>query len=802
MESPLSEISARNDTSDNLNLLVDVTTTTASNNPLERELLVLSPDALQELSEAVLQGDASEVRMRSSSVYSEHLPSSGYDGTPLTLQKTRFQLLPDEEIERIQQVLPYGVQTLAGYLLVDQTQVLVKAPTYSRLELEEYSAFLRDELGYTKTALIKVEDSTHVEQMLRRAELRGSRQDDSLGIIVRAILPDSLAIARVSLKRDDEHNPQQIDITYRRPGLHRSLERSYEQEIEWELGISTRLNLQPDDWIRERLIESQPPNVKIESVRCSREGQREENLIIAHAIIFCAEKALREITPWIKTTEHMLGIRVDPILKPVSDAYFEFVTRVGNPDTGQLERPELLPELLGEAPESHFSAVSIHVNSSKRNRLDLTHQQTIVVDPRNSLDRDDGFSVMRVPGGIQLQVHITDVPALIRLGSEQLDMGLRKAFSVYGASSIDPLHHRRLALEVGSLKQDRVRFTWTFAFTVRDGALSADIPRRSLVRVSNATSYDELYDALISKDHLLAEQAQLLNEFHDQAKAQLEESSTRSRFHGSGDWSHSLIAKNNVLVNEMVANLMYHEFPSVPWLYRAFQPPSPFDEAKAESLLRECGMGFLADRPGREHRQRALRFAELTQGAESFSPEIARVIGEAFYTTTPTPHVFFSGFYSHFSSPLRRGSDVVLGYQLSHALTGTAPFQDGFIDHYANYLSYQSLLENQRHREHLTKEELSRHEQLLGKSFMGFLTHVSKDCAIVDVPGVGRGIIQRQEGTIEMDRSRQQVTDVQQRKTFARGDQVGIYYETVNLWRFKPILRFPSPTPEADDISA
>lgn len=802
MESPLSEASSSREQRDGTILSADVTTRAGSNNPLEKEVFIVSPEALQELSEATLQGAVSEEGMEGAKSYLKGASPLRSDSTPLTFQKNRFQLLPDEEIERIQELLPSDVQALAGYLLVDQTQVLVGAPSYSQHELEEYSAFLREELGHSKTALIRVEDTTQLEQMLRRAELRGSRRDDSLGIVVRAILPDSLGIARVSLKRDEEYNPKQIHITYRRPGLNRSLERSYEQEVEWELGLSARLNLQPEEWLRDQLLESQPPNVKIESVRFSREGQREDNLVIAHTIIFSPEKALRDIKPWIKKTEHALGIRIDPILKPVSDSYFDFVTQVGNPETGQLERPELLPELLGEAPESDFSAVSIHVNTSKRSRLDLTHQQTIVVDPQNSLDRDDGFSVMRVPGGIQLQVHITDVPALIRLGSEQLDIGLRKAFSVYGASSIDPLHPRRLALEVGSLKQDRVRFTWTFGFTVRDGVLSADMPRRSLVRVSNAISYDELYDALIKKEHPIAEQAQLLNEFHDQVKAQLEESSTRRRFHGSGDWSHSLIAKNNVLVNEMVANLMYHEFPSVPWLYRAFQPPSPFDEAKAESLLRECGMGFLADRPGREPRQRALRFAELTQGAENFSPEIARVIGEAFYTTTPTPHVFFSGFYSHFSSPLRRGSDVVLGYQLSHALTGTAPFQEGFIDQYANYLSYQSLLENQRHRELLTKEELSRHEQLLGKSFVGSLSHVSKDCAIVNVPGVGRGIIQRQEGLIEMDRTRQRVTDLLQRKTFERGDSLGICYETVNLWRFKPILRFPSAPSEISDASA
>lgn len=799
MESPLSETSSRTEFQGNSETPHHVTTPTRRNNPPKNECVVLSPGDIQKLSETTLRGDTSEQCLQEATLFKA---SSQFDATTLTFPKNRFHLLPDEELERIQEVLPSGVQALAGYLLVDQTQVLVKASNYSRQELEDYSGFLREELGYTKTALIKVEDTNQIEQMLRRAELRGARRDDSLGIVVRSILPDSLAIGRVSLKFDEEHNQEHIHITYRRPGFPRALERSYEQEVEWELGIPARLHLQPEEWLREQLLTSQPPNSKIESVRFSRGGQREDNLVIAHTIIFSPEKALRTIKPWIHQTERELGIRIDPILKPVSDAYFEFVNKVGNPETGRLERPELLPELLGEAPETDFSAVSVRVNSSKRNRLDLTHQQTIVVDPRDSLDRDDGFSVMRVPGGIQLQVHITDVPALIRLGSEQLDMGLRKAFSVYGASSVDPLHPRRLALEVGSLKQDRVRFTWTFAFTIRDGSLCADLPRRSLVRVSNATSYDDLYDALIRKDHPLAEQAQLLNEFHDQAKAQLEESSMGRRFHGAGDWSHSLIAKNNVLVNEMVANLMYHEYPSTPWLYRAFQPPSLHDEARAEALLRECGMGFLADRPGREHRQRALRFAELTQGPESFSPEIARVIGEAFYTITPTPHVFFNGFYSHFSSPLRRGSDVVLGYQLSHALTGTAPFEDGFVHEYANYLSYQSLLENQRHRELLTKEELTRHEHLLGKSFVGSLAHVSKDCAIVDVPDIGRGIIQRQEGLIEMDRNRQRVTDIQQQKIYERGDRVGIYYETVNLWRFRPILRFPSASPENHDVSA
>jgi len=763
---------------------------------LREETLFLSPQILQGMAEehsrpAHLKDEAKDIELPPTSDW-----SVGPETATITFKKHRFQILNQDEIERIQRPLPMGVEVQAAFHLVDQTRILVYAPDYSQQELDGFSAFLREELGFHNSALIGVKDATEAQHIMRRAELRGSRRDDSLGVVVRAILPDALAISRVSLKHEENHSTPHIQIIYRRPGIDSSIEQSYAREVEWELGIPARLHLQPEEWLREQLDYAQHPLMRIESVRFSRDPQVGRNKVIAHTIIFAPERALPEIRPWIQATGQSLGIRIDPILKPVSDAYFDFVTRVGNRSTGRLERPDLLGKLLDQDSEADFSPVTVNIHSSKQSRLDLSHQQTLVVDPRQSLDRDDGFSIMRVPGGIQLQVHITDVPALIRLGGEQFDIGLRKAFTVYGQKSIDPLHPRRLALEVGSLKQDRVRFTWTFPFTVRNGQLTADAPRRSLIRVSHAISYDDLYDALIKPEHSLAEPAHLLSEFHDHVQLRTEEPLLGKRAVGTGDWSHSLIAKNNVLVNEMVANLMFHEYPSIPWLYRAFQPPSEKDERYADRVLKDSGMGFIAEQLGREHRQRALRFAELTRGAEDFSPQIARVIGEAFYTTTPTPHAFFNGFYSHFSSPLRRGSDVVLGYQLSHALLGTPALDRDFVASYANYLSYQNLLESQRHRELLTKEELSRHEQLLGKTFFGSLRHVTKDCAVIDVPEVGRGIIPREDGTIEMSRAKQEVYDVRRRRTISRGDEVGICYETVNLWRFRPVL---SLRPESKD---
>ncbi|MCB0330872.1 MAG: RNB domain-containing ribonuclease [Bdellovibrionales bacterium] len=712
----------------------------------------------------------------------------------------KIAALDSRLLDEIQEHLSLGIFVHSGVQDSRRLRLLVEAPGWTHQELQQEAVRIREELELPSLNFVTDE----LQERNRNYYTLGTQvgfKPENVGVLVRAILPEALAVSRISVLSDKDGDPSSVDICYRRPGVSPEIEAIYAEEVETVTGLPAHFRLHPDEWVRDKIRELTPKAIRIDSIALSFEGKRADNRMVAHPTVHVSDSALPHLKPWIRELENLVGVRIEPIVKPVSDEYFEFVRQVGDVKTGALKRRDRLPELVGEFAVTTFEPVNVSHKPSRGRRIDLTGQKTYVVDPPGAHDRDDGFSILTVPGGLELQIHIADVPALVRLGSEQLTRGLKKAFTVYGKNSIDPLHDRRLALEVGSLKQDRVRFAWTVPFSLKNGEVSAGEPFRSLIRVTHAFDYEELYDSLLDKSHPLHDAMKRLADFHEYTANIFEEGASFEGRAAAGHYSHALIAKNNILFNRMLANYMASEHSEVPFMYRAFQPPSEADRSVAQSLLEEQGLGFITEAEGRERYQRALRFLKLTAGDQNFSPEIARVIGEAYYTLEPSRHAFFDGFYCHGSSPLRRGSDIAIGYQLAHVRAGTAPLSEEFMRTLANYFSRQSLLESQRHLELRTKEELSRHENLLGQTMQGALVHVGKSSAIVDVPGVGRGIIQREDGTVEMDRSSERVFDVRTRQSFRKGDVIAITYDSINLWRFKRLWTISGDSHVGDSVA-
>jgi hypothetical protein len=57
-------------------------------------------------------------------------------------------------------------------------------------------------------------------------------------------------------------------------------------------------------------------------------------------------------------------------------------------------------------------------------------------------------------------------------------------------------------------------------------------------------------------------------------------------------------------------------------------------------------------------------------------------------------------------------------------------------------------------------ESLDNIDDFFGLGFQGKLIHVSKGSAVIEVPHVGRGLVQREDGVVEMDRSTQRMVDL------------------------------------------
>ncbi|MCE9638220.1 MAG: RNB domain-containing ribonuclease [Planctomycetes bacterium] len=131
-------------------------------------------------------------------------------------------------------------------------------------------------------------------------------------------------------------------------------------------------------------------------------------------------------------------------------------------------------------------------------REDFTDLHTVAVDDEETTEVDDAISVRRVPGGVEILIHIADTAAVVPVGSP-LDLVLRaRATSLYvpdGAVTMLPgvLVEDRVSLDAGV-----VRAAVTGVFVVApDGAVVSSRFVRSLVRVTNRLTYDATRDSSV-----------------------------------------------------------------------------------------------------------------------------------------------------------------------------------------------------------------------------------------------------------------------------------------------------------------
>jgi ribonuclease R len=319
-------------------------------------------------------------------------------------------------------------------------------------------------------------------------------------------------------------------------------------------------------------------------------------------------------------------------------------------------------------------------------RVDLRDRFILTIDPDDARDFDDAIEVEATPDGWRVGIHIADVAHYV-LPKSKLDReAVSRGNSVYLADRVIPMLPEALSNGLCSLRPNEDHLTFSvFATVNRKGKLHSVRFAKTLIRSAARLTYKEALarlerppvDEVGRKLHVAWQLASELRARRFAAGSlDLDFPEVKVWLDAQGkplllekienDISHQLIEELMLLANELVAGeLMRRQQPSI---YRVHEKPDPdrMLEFRETALALGVHCGDLSHRP---ELQRLLASVRGKPQEYAIKLGLLKSLKRARYAPEPLGHYgLHKSNYTHFTSPIRRYSDLVVHRALGHLL--------------------------------------------------------------------------------------------------------------------------------------
>lgn len=353
-----------------------------------------------------------------------------------------------------------------------------------------------------------------------------------------------------------------------------------------------------------------------------------------------------------------------------------------------------------------------------KDRKDCRKLFTFTIDPDDAKDFDDALSVEKLKDGkVRIGIHIADVSAYVRVGTALDKEAQRRGNSTYLVGQVIPMLPHKLSNGICSLVEAEDRLTKSVFITFDKKGKMTGQPEfaNTAIRSFKRLTYKQAY-ALMNEDandairaiplppaHQTGSTGRNLADMSDGDLDQLRDgvrtlwsiaSRIRERRMKEGaldldmaevkifvdeegradrieritnDESHQLIEEYMLLANEAVCRFLEdHKYPLI---HRAHDAPNPdrLDELREFMATVGIEVGDLTDR-----REVTKLLAAIKSHPQSYTLriEFLRSLQQACYRAESDGHYGLNKtHYGHFTSPIRRYSDLVVHRQFDALLT-------------------------------------------------------------------------------------------------------------------------------------
>ena len=487
-------------------------------------------------------------------------------------------------------------------------------------------------------------------------------------------------------------------------------------------------------------------------------------------------------------------------------------------------------------------------------RTDCRKLPVFTIDPDDAKDFDDALSIEELGGGeIRVGIHVADVSAYVKAGTALDREARRRGNSTYLVGTVIPMLPEKLSNGLCSLveAQDRLckAVFLTFGPDVRIRNTSyANTVIRSRKRLTYKQAYALLFEENLEKirampvppKHQTGSTGRALRELSDWELSDLQAwiralwriagSLRRERMSRGSldldmpetkifvdpqgyadrlerieqDESHQLIEEFMLAANEAVARLTRTQ--RLPSLYRVHDNPDAEKLAEYRQFVATFGIR-VGDLTKREEVTKLLAILKTHPQGYTLRTQFLRSLKKACYRSSPDGHYgLHKKDYTHFTSPIRRYSDLVvhqvlgtyLGQKPGH---GSARHDIRSVNQLAEHLSLTEINSTDAERESVKIKLLEFFERELAKkkrtAFAAVITDVRRHGFFIElVESMTFGFVSADvlgDDFYQLNQEGNALVGRRRHRSFALNGRLDVEVDKVD--RFKRIIDFrPSPT--------
>lgn len=315
----------------------------------------------------------------------------------------------------------------------------------------------------------------------------------------------------------------------------------------------------------------------------------------------------------------------------------------------------------------------------KEDRVDLTDLTCMTIDPVDAKDYDDALSITKdKKGHYHLGVHIADVSHFVKVGSALDREAFKRSNSTYFLDGVVPMLPHELSSDLCSLKEKVTRLTASalMEFDSKGNLLKYKFVR-SIIKSKKRFTYEEAKEVLdgkkesdlINELNLLVELALILKKQRKERgsvelsmpeiKLTLDEKKVPNGYRRiEYDITHQMVEEFMLKANELVAKHLLDQGKDA--IFRIHEEPNPENMKEFYGYARLIGFQI----PPEPEEKDLITLFERAQNSpllEQLAIRFIRSMKLAVYSENNIGHFGLAlENYTHFTSPIRRYSDLVV----------------------------------------------------------------------------------------------------------------------------------------------
>lgn len=446
------------------------------------------------------------------------------------------------------------------------------------------------------------------------------------------------------------------------------------------------------------------PNEKNKTARVEKIIERQNDIVVAEVISTTNGKILSTINTPEKINIHIrqgelekyydgdrLVVNVESYSTP-NEIKGKIIEKLGNKKEPNIEEVTIAAsrgfttkyskEYLDELATIPDKVTDEDING----RLDLRNDVIFTIDSESTKDMDDAISVKVLDNGnYELGVHIANVSHYIKKGSAIYEDAIKRGNSAYFANSVIPMLHFDISNGICSLNEDVDRLTKSCIMEInKKGKVVNYYITDSVIHSKKKMTYEDINkifeDGVIISEYLpyydslkiLKELTTILKEKHEkdgyiafasnEIKTIVDNNDETLGFknihQGIGQ---EMVEYSMIAANETVAGHVF--WMRLPFIYRIHNEPREKRIEEAMEIAKKIGYRFskIKDMGGSHLLQQVIKQLSVKEEFQALSQFFVKTMPRALYSTENIGHFALAlDFYTHFTSPIRRGCDLMV----------------------------------------------------------------------------------------------------------------------------------------------